>query len=422
MFISKTWVYRYLSLFFFILGFFSYHGAKPLFLPIILAVAVYTFFIKKDRKSRPFIKKYLIAAFIFIILFFIIEKNLPGIPGSGRFTELFFLDEPRIEGIVNEERRVVIEGPFNELLSNKLTVITKIFIEKYLQAYSLETLFIRGDLSATYRFGTHGLFYYFDALLIPLGFVWMLKNKKRKLKLLLILLLIAPISTAINKVETSVLNRSFLMLPIMLVFISVGFIYLYDYLIKHKGKYLFLSLLLGVVAFSVLNFFHFYFFRYPVTQQENVFLSERVLANYLNSTKEKNTPVSVITPLHRQVFLETVFYSDKQTQEEKLKDTYKDTELQDEYYIDNIVFKRGCPETINDDTTYIIHRDRECFDDIKYETIIQDQKDAGYIFRIFNDYVCGDYNLTPWRREHLISDYEIEEMDTAAFCNRWINI
>ena len=69
-FLDKDYTRRYLSLFFFILGFFSYHGAKPLFLPIILAVAFFTLFIKKDRKSKPFIKKYLIAVLVFILLFF----------------------------------------------------------------------------------------------------------------------------------------------------------------------------------------------------------------------------------------------------------------------------------------------------------------------------------------------------------------
>ena len=167
------------------------------------------------------------------------------------------------------------------------------------------------------------------------------------------------------------------------------------------------------------NFLYFYYFRFPISAQENYFLSERILANYLNRNSEKNIVIVTINP--RAVFLEKAFYSDSNSQEFMLSQLLN-SRGSGEFDYKNIKFTDQCPEELNANKIYVIHRDIGCQMDLNYAYLIQDQKDSGAVFTIYNDNLCEDINLDPWRREHFVSDYLIEGMDKATFCNRWINI
>jgi hypothetical protein len=422
LYLCKNVIYRYLSFFFLAVGFFTYHGAKPLFLPLAIILVVYSYYVDKAKENRLFIRNFLILVFSFIIIFSLIDNRLPGLQLSGRFSEIFLFDNNIVESIVNEQRKVVISNPFTQIFSNKITATLNILLSKYLQAFNIDTLFFKGDLRATYRFENHGLLFFIDLILIPFGLFSLIIKKRKEAVLLLFLLLIAPIPTAINEIETSVIHRSFLLIPIFVTLSSIGIIYIYQLLNKKIGKTVSLFLLIILISISSMNFFYFYFYRYPVTSQENYYLSERVLANYLIKLDSNNTNVTIISIENRPLFLESLFYFGEDTQKTYLTGIYKDTDKENYYYMDNFIFTNNCPEIFDENETYIVSRNIDCFSDYKYDVLIQNQKDAGTIFKIYNDTVCDSNNLTPWRREHKLSDYAIESMDKQEFCNRWINI
>ncbi len=250
-----------LSILFFTLGFFSYHAAKFIFLPIILILAFYKIY--KDKEN----KKYQIAIILFSIIivatFWRISANIQGSILTSRKSDLIF-DNQKTSQIVNEKRRQAIEFPLNNLFINKATETTKIFFKNYLDAFSPDTLIISGDKRATYRFEDHGLFYIIDILFLIIGLAAIYQKDKAKFFLLISLILVSPIPTGISRVETSVINRSFLLLPLFLIIISIG---INEILSLNKRVLNYLIIITYTLLFA--NFLNFYFLRFSITNQEN---------------------------------------------------------------------------------------------------------------------------------------------------------
>ena len=195
---SKNWTLFFVSFGLFVLGFFSYQGAKPILLPLILIIIWF----KKINKFQSI--AYFFIFLIFFLGYFIIDSTLPGSFSSGRLNEIFLLNKPYLSSVVDEQRKTSIQSRLNLIYSNKFTVSANTFVRKYLTSFSTEVLFMSGDPRATYKFGEYGLLNYYNLLLIPLGFIYLFYSFRKAFFLLIGLMLVAPIPTAINLVETSV--------------------------------------------------------------------------------------------------------------------------------------------------------------------------------------------------------------------------
>lgn len=410
-----------LSYIFLILGFFSYHGAKPIFLPLIVIGTIYRIIFEEKKKiSKKSGWLFIGLAILFIAIYLAIDLRLPGEASSGRYQDVLLLDRKFLASVVDDERRVSIFEPFSVIFSNKLTVAMKEFVKKYMSAFSPDTLFLSGDYRATYRFGDHGLFYIIDILFLCVGLLSLYSKNKKSFILILSFVLVSPLTTALSNIETSVINRSFLLMPMLVIISSLGIVEIYNCFKKRNLRTTSYLVITFLVLISFTNFLNFYFLRFPVSAQENYFLSERVLAKFLKIHSD-GEGIKVISSNPRAVYLETVFYSKPKLQEQLLNNFLENSKKKT-YSIGNVEFTDVCPQEFFADVTYIVHREVDCHPRTDYVYTIQDQKDAGTIFAIYNDEVCKDELLTPWRREHLISDYQIEEMDRSTFCNRWINI
>ena len=398
---------------FFVLGFLSYHGAKPLFLPLIL-IAISARYYFKSFPKRQLIIFGLVSA-VFFFGYYLLSSQKVGSTYSSRVSEVFFLSDQILSERVNIERKISLENPLTSLFSNKLTAGMGIFTEKYLTAFSPEVLYLRGDTRAAYRFENHGLFYVIDLFFLVLGALFLFKQEKGVFLCLVSILLIAPLSTAINRVETSVIHRSFLMLPAMVLF-SVYGVY-QTYILGKKvlsGKIVIVGLS-AIYIFSFINFLSFYFFRFPVTHQETYLLSEKILAKYLSLEKDTFT---VITEKPRATYLRLLFYLLPDQQENTLRNIKVDLSTTN-YRLDNVSFTNIC--LFDKVTPLAVQRNiANCFEKNSADFSILDQKDAGQIFKIIKSDVCKDKTKDTWRRQHLLSDYDLTNMSDDQFCLRWI--
>ena len=167
------------------------------------------------------------------------------------------------------------------------------------------------------------------------------------------------------------------------------------------------------LGISFFDFLIFYFFRYPVKQQDNNFLNGRIVASYL-ARNNLNQKVVVVTTSPYSIFNEYLFYSNKILETEKLLSKEKDS-----YFVGNIIIIKNCPIT-SLEGTYMFDSKVNCNFNGKNYVVIQNQSDSGVVFRIYNDKLCEESNLTTYRRNHLVSDYNIEKMNNDDFCTRWI--
>lgn len=403
-----------LSFLFFTLGFFSYHGAKPILIPLVLVCLFYRCFLSKVKLNLKPAIIFFLGILVVFSFYFLGNRFFPESINQSRSQDILFLNQNLITPLVDTNRKASLENPFKNIFINKGTVSLQIFFQKYLTAFSPDVLFISGDSRGTYHFGYHGLFFLIDFVFILIGLINLFKKYSSQTKFLILLILISPLTTALSTVETSVINRSFLLLPLFTILTSFGVWTVYQFLsTKIKPIFSFLILFL-IILFSFANFFYFYFSRFPIIGQENFFFSQRLVANYI--IKNNDHKIIVVDPEAREVFLETVFYSPKD-QSSVLKDFVKNQN----YQIKNTSFVSKCPETFDPQTTYIINQvSSNCLPSKNNLRSINEEQFGGPLYFILNDNLCSSFPSQPWLRFHLAKDYLPEKLSLSDFCQTWV--
>jgi len=131
----------------------------------------------------------------------------------------------------------------DRLFVNKpLLVITRI-INGYLDAFSPQFLFTRGDAELRHSFGNHviGQLLYPDIILIILGSIFLINNR-----FILLLLLLSPLPAALTRDGGAHASRSFLMVLPLYLIIALGLKYFY-----RLSKYIFIIFSLLYILSSV---------------------------------------------------------------------------------------------------------------------------------------------------------------------------
>lgn len=395
----------------FVLGFFSYHGAKTVFLPLVFVLAFYLWGVaKKISIVRAGI--FVALASLFFVSFVAVSSRMPGSLLDVRSDDVLF-DATSVSQMVDNTRTHSVVTPTQSIFINKYEVVARTLFERYLGIFNLETFFISGDPRSTYHFGGYGLFHIVDLVFLVIGVVAMVFKKHKGAVLLGLILLIAPASSVASSVDISVINRSFLVLPIVVVCVSWG-IYFMAISINKRLKNITVIALAAIVFASYLSFLNFYFFSFPVTSQENYWVSERALVQFLSKEKAPSVWVS------REPWNSTmrmIFYSNQKDQESYLSNVYP-LNQKINYTINNTTITPKCPDRIDPGVVYAVSEKTNC-DLGQPSMVIEDHKDAGHVIAIYNSESCS--NLTPYRRFHYLSDYKIESMDTKTLCERWFN-
>lgn len=403
-----------LSWCFFTLGFFAYGGAKLILIPMVLICLFYRCFWSKIKLNFKSAFLFLLGILIVFGFYFLGNSFFPESINQNRAHEILFLNQSSIIPVVDTNRKASLESPLKDIFINKITVSLEIFFQKYLTAFSPEVLFVSGDSRGTYHFGYHGLFFLIDFVFIFVGLINLFKKYPKKTSFLLLLILISPLSTAINTIGTSVINRSFLLLPLLIILSSYGILTVYQFLSTKIGSIFSFLILLGVILISFVNFFYFYFFQFPIIGQENYFFSQHLIGNYI--ARNNGHKMVVVDSEPRLIFLETVFYSTK-NQNSVLKDFVKNQN----YQINNASFSSTCPKVFDSQTTYIINSSMaNCISQKDSLKSINEEQFGGPLYFIINDSLCSSFPSQKWLRFHLVKDYLPEKLDNSTFCQTWI--
>lgn len=401
------------SLNLFVLGFFSYHGAKPLLIPILIVLGLYKYQ-KFEKKKWGFLAIFILGLVIILGLFGYFSLTFPNSGISVRSGDIFFLDRTKIASQVDIARQQTVVHPLTNIFINYYTTSLNIFTEKYLTAFSPDVMFMTGDPRATYRFENHGLFYLAEIFLMIFGLVGLYIYSKRIWFLVLGLMLVSPITTAISSVETSVINRSFMLLPFTIILISSGIYWLINLVRNSKLKPIFIGGIIFIYMLQVINFGYFYFFKYPVTHQESFFLSEKIISKVI---VPESTLIFSKDNFARAAFLSYIFYSDDQIQKDALTTIYPVSKT-DSIKYQGLTFQSDC--VVATSSAIFIKSDSNCQIQGQKNGAIIDQKDAGEIIKIYNSSLCKEGALERYKRFHDLKDYQINQMSEKLICQTWI--
>ena len=222
----------------------TYKVTILLFLPLLL------WYQKGLKKIIGEDKKYfLIGIFIFVILVGLSYSQTFLAGSENRFFNINIFSQSKlketIEQKVNLERQITKLPHFlSRSFYNKPFEYSKVFIENYLQNFSLDFLVLHGDRNPRHNMATMGGIYFADLILIFIGLVVFWYKERRTVLFLIFWLLLAPIPTAI--VDTPHALRSAFMLPPLILFSAIGL----ANVINYKNKvFLVLILLLFIIQF-----------------------------------------------------------------------------------------------------------------------------------------------------------------------------
>lgn len=393
------------SLPFFTFSFFSYFGAKPV-IPVLMIflTALHWWKIKNVNKISYILM--IVSSVLLVLVYIFISKNMDGNTLSQRQDQLIFLNVDKYASVVNEARKSSIEFPLKNLFYNKYTVLFNVLSQKFLGPFSINYLFLTGD--SIVPFAEHGVLYLPDLIFIIIGFSFLVKSKNDSDKLILsiviILLVSGAVGPAISLMGNQFVFRAFLHIPAYILLISYGL---------YKFPYIYT---IPLYLIFYINFVCFFFFRYSIDQQDNHFITEKVLSGYIIRNKNLDKTIKISAEETDRIFYQYAFFDNLYSNLKKLPEYKEETEI----IQDKILFSKRCPIKNDTNSIIIVESKLDCGDiDSKY-IVIQSQKDAGVKYKIYNDSLCNYNDLTVYRREHLISDYDIEKMTDKQFCNRWI--
>jgi len=262
--------YLWLSVVSFCLTPYIYSTAK-LFTPLLMLFLVVVW--RKEILSLG--KKYLFIALAATLLVGgpIAASTLFG-GGAERFGYISVFTDPTTEAEVGVSRQndARMRGEtgtgltptlLDRVVHNKYTFWGSTVIKNYLQAFSTNFLFVKGDLNLRHSIGIGELYRIeFIPLLLGIIFFFTSKTDKKIKSLIGFWLLAGVIPSSITREGGWHATRLILILPPLIFLITYGLLGLYERL-RNKGRIIVLGLYAILLFISVFSFQHEYWVHYP---------------------------------------------------------------------------------------------------------------------------------------------------------------
>lgn len=431
----KSW-WRLLALPLFFVGFMQYQGGKVLLVPLVLAT--FGYLIARARKSvgvetfsgLAAMALILISSFAMVGWFW---RNLQAQSAQSRTNDLVIFNSEFLAKQVDAQRMAAIQNPFNPFVFNKGTVLGLEMMTQFVRSFDLVQFFVKGEpLRNPTTVWTHGLFYFIDALLLGIGFIWVMVNPRWRAQgwFLLSLVVFGTLPQVLNNKDTWIYLRLGLIYPILVIFASLGFYFAWKFM---RPKWFIQSALIGLYSASVLFFGYHYLFIAPVHATTDKYFVERVLASYIKRLPA-DQKVTVLADESRFVFEELVFYNQYLVSENI--DVMRQAFTSLDFEIDNLRVDTDCfdPATvidtlvIKDPSVAICSSDKGQVAGITTDfekltdypaAVIRSPYSGENRFTIVNDLLCGkvaaDTNKPlDWQT------MQVEQLNNDDFCQAFI--
>ncbi len=224
----------------------TYKVSLILFIPLLCWSQRTKIFLKDGRK-------YFFSGLMILLIFGLLSLSQTVIGGSEmRFADINIFSQGKlkdsIEQKINLERtETKLPKSLSKYFHNKSIEYSKVFIENYLQNFSLDFLILHGDRNPRHNMATMGEIYLIELFLIFIGILSFWQEQKRILIFLMSWILIVPIPSAI--VDFPHALRSSFMLPPLLILSSLGL----EVILRNKNK----LIICLVLLFFIIQFVFF---------------------------------------------------------------------------------------------------------------------------------------------------------------------
>lgn len=416
----KTKGYKiFLSLPFYILGFLSYTGGQVAFYLFIILTLLFHYLQTKAINLKPYLIYFSVITFILGGYIFIITHNQSMATRGG---ELYLPTNTEISKQVDDERLLGVPSGINNLFINKATIYAKGFFEKYLSAFSVDTLFLNGEFRAAFSYQKHGTFYLVDIIFVLIG-LGVLFGLSKKLWIFVVLAIaIAPLTSGLSVVEHSYSQRAGLLYPFLIILVGIGIGYCIE-IAKRDRKFLIGLLITAVYLVSFASLIHLYFYRFPIYASDGWFFQDRTISRYIGLTEfmSKDRKIVVITFEPKIVFEEYLFYSGGYQSKSEIESINAKI-FKSDYSLKNVTFTNKCPEPkdLADNTTWIYDPLSGCGENKNGKLRVTRFRDIYEQYLIENDLVCRKFELGSYVSPEAFKNFDLENQTSLKFCQSWI--
>jgi hypothetical protein len=418
---SSGWkIFRALILY--LLGFFSYTGGQISFFIFMIVTIIYHYFISSKHKTKK--RVYVIFVGITFLVFagyiFITTHNQSF---AARGKELYLPNLPEVSDKVNEDRKLTIQTPLNNLFINKATVYASGFLNKYVNTFSPNYLFLNGETRAIFSYQIHGTFYLIDFLFIIIGISSLFTLNKKGWILFLTIIVGCSVTSGLSVVESSYSQRVGLIYPFLIMLSAIGIGTVVELVKSKKIRVLLTSLIVIIYLVSFANLMHIYFIRFPIYASDGWFFQDRVLTSYIKRVSETNprTNIVVYSVEPKIIFEEYLFYTDSYDKN-NIEPINKQLNIKN-YSVGNIVFTDKCPSgSVVKDTTVIFEGSMGCYvlSNLKDLLRISRLRDVHANYYIYGDKICKNLELKSYIPLSAYQDFSVEKQSLNLFCTNWI--
>jgi len=425
----KNW-HKLWSMLPFFLGFYQYQGHKPLLAPLVFICFLYILLEKYDFKNaiknvKKILSDHEILASLFILIFSILLTviylvRLPNLSSGERISEFSVIDQEELASTVNQERRLSLNSPLTPLFVNKLTVLSRILVGRFLNSFNPQRLFIDGNKAVdTFTVMDYGYFHLIDIVVLAVALFFFLE-KKRDYKALAFVCAFIAIGTIPNVIRTGspwiIFRGAFVFLG-LIILMGLGLSsFINNFKLSNK--------LLIIFAYILLTtpFFYTYFVRYPITHTTHTAFYERIVASYVKRNSDKK--IIVIPDRADATFSYLISYN--QLLNNQNKNQVIEAASANIYEINNVKIASSCPKNIADLATeattlvYIFKEPCEANSNVNKKTQIKSLIDGGLIFNVYNDQLCSQYELGtyPTIKENILN---LENLSDQEFCQNFFS-
>jgi hypothetical protein len=407
----------------FLLGFFSYTGGQVAFFLFVIITLIYHYSENKDKKRNKNIV-YLVFTFLITVIFigyFLIALHNQSFTVRGK--EIYLPTRPEVAQTVDEKRKLSVSSSVNNLFINKATVFLGGFTDKYLNAFSVNNLFLKGEARAAFSLQEHGTFYLIDLFFIIIGLCFLFNLNKKAWVLVLAIVLVSPLTSALNIVEYSYSQRAGLMYPFLIILAGIGVGTVIG-LAKHEGiRKIVAVAIIGIYLLFLANLLHIYFYRFPVYASDGWFFQDRLLARYIHLTSEQypDSRILVFSSEPKIVFEGYLFYTNLYNKSSaKSVNTLMN---RGEYSYNNVTFIDKCPtEKPKEGEVIILDSSLGCDRPpwMKDVVRITRLKDVYENYLIYNDKLCNSLPLGKYVAQSAYANFAVEKESSDKFCLNWI--
>lgn len=366
------------------ISFFMYFTPR-VFVPLLLLGVLIYFFKLWYKGENIRYKSFLFGSLVFLaLLAFILVVVTKG--GGDRFkqvsvfgslgTRLIMEEQIREDGVANTYVKIT------QLFHNKITSHLLAYVSNYVDYFSGNFLFIKGGLPIWLRVEGMGLMYLTQLPFLLIGSIILVVNKNRIYKIPMLWILLAPIVAALTIDDVPNIRRSLVMLPMLEIVSSFGFLYILQNR-KKLLQILIVSVTGVILIFNFSYFIHQYFIHSGIHM--NWYRSEG-FGEMVKAVKSSynNVDKVVVTKSNGGLYPLILFYMQYDPKDYLSEDSPKDREYRG--FGKFFFVPQACPSKDKDERfpkdRRIIYVDKgECEDKAQRQKIIY-RKDGTRIFNI----------------------------------------